>query len=347
MREQITAKVRQGLLPVLGGTTAPRLVLVPGTRRLTTCTYAASPCPTTPIPIKRRSQCWSVRWAWTRAMRRHGPSLGQRYYYDATYSNGGEEMGQRSTTALERALTLDPNLILGGRPTHGQPRGATTTSQGLSGRSEPGETASGKRPGPFHARLCSSLCRDVGSVRARMRCSVGSGSGKLAIPFLRVVVHAARQDWKGKGLSAPGRRLGVGHLHVAADIIAGRKSGRSPSPGADTCHPTPDIIAICWKLVWRTGRPELDRTRGLKRYGILQGKSIRSRSTIRQPSWRSAAGKRSRFVFAQEWLLAAIIVPTPPCNRIPCCPNFVTIRSSPALLAAAKQCQQKYLAGHN
>jgi hypothetical protein len=37
--------------------------------------------------------------------------LGQRYYYDATYSNGGEEMGRRSTSALERALNLDHNLI--------------------------------------------------------------------------------------------------------------------------------------------------------------------------------------------------------------------------------------------
>jgi tetratricopeptide (TPR) repeat protein len=37
--------------------------------------------------------------------------VGQRYYYDATYSNGGEQMFQRSTAALERALVLDPNLI--------------------------------------------------------------------------------------------------------------------------------------------------------------------------------------------------------------------------------------------
>ena len=40
-----------------------------------------------------------------------GRAEGKRYYYDVTYSNGGEEMERRSTTALERALTLDPNLI--------------------------------------------------------------------------------------------------------------------------------------------------------------------------------------------------------------------------------------------
>ena len=37
--------------------------------------------------------------------------VGQRYYYDATYSNGGEQMFQHSNAALERALALDPNLI--------------------------------------------------------------------------------------------------------------------------------------------------------------------------------------------------------------------------------------------
>jgi eukaryotic-like serine/threonine-protein kinase len=38
--------------------------------------------------------------------------LGQRYYYDATFSDGGEEMFQRSTKAYEHALALDPNRII-------------------------------------------------------------------------------------------------------------------------------------------------------------------------------------------------------------------------------------------
>jgi serine/threonine protein kinase/tetratricopeptide (TPR) repeat protein len=37
--------------------------------------------------------------------------VGTRYYYDATYSNGGEQTFQDSNAALERALALDPNLI--------------------------------------------------------------------------------------------------------------------------------------------------------------------------------------------------------------------------------------------
>jgi len=38
-------------------------------------------------------------------------ALGLRYYFDATYSTGGEPMFQRSNTAYERALARDPNLI--------------------------------------------------------------------------------------------------------------------------------------------------------------------------------------------------------------------------------------------
>jgi serine/threonine protein kinase/TolB-like protein/thioredoxin-like negative regulator of GroEL len=37
--------------------------------------------------------------------------LGQRYYYDSTYSSGGEQSFQHSKAALEQALALDPNLI--------------------------------------------------------------------------------------------------------------------------------------------------------------------------------------------------------------------------------------------
>ena len=38
--------------------------------------------------------------------------LGLRYYFDSSYSDGGEEAFQRSTKACERALTLDPNRIV-------------------------------------------------------------------------------------------------------------------------------------------------------------------------------------------------------------------------------------------
>jgi TolB-like protein/Tfp pilus assembly protein PilF len=38
--------------------------------------------------------------------------LGMRYYYDYSYSDGGEQAFQRATNAYQRALTLDPNRIV-------------------------------------------------------------------------------------------------------------------------------------------------------------------------------------------------------------------------------------------
>jgi serine/threonine protein kinase/tetratricopeptide (TPR) repeat protein len=38
-------------------------------------------------------------------------ALGQRYYYDSYYGGGGEAMFQRSSSAFERALALDPNRV--------------------------------------------------------------------------------------------------------------------------------------------------------------------------------------------------------------------------------------------
>lgn len=39
-------------------------------------------------------------------------ALGQRYYFDSTFSDGGETMFQKSNSAYERALSLDPDRII-------------------------------------------------------------------------------------------------------------------------------------------------------------------------------------------------------------------------------------------
>jgi hypothetical protein len=39
-------------------------------------------------------------------------ALGQRYYFDSTFGGGGEEKFQRSNSAYERAVTLDPNRVM-------------------------------------------------------------------------------------------------------------------------------------------------------------------------------------------------------------------------------------------
>jgi serine/threonine protein kinase len=112
MREQVTAKVRQGLVPMLGGGSASSEM---GTRPKSEEAYdlylRSVSAPHDPAPnaaaiamLERAvglDPSYAPAWA----------ALGLRYYYDSTYSTGGKQMFQRSNAANERALTLDPDLV--------------------------------------------------------------------------------------------------------------------------------------------------------------------------------------------------------------------------------------------
>jgi eukaryotic-like serine/threonine-protein kinase len=112
MQEQLAKQVRQGLLPMIG---AAGGFLETSTRPSNQEAYdlylraVAAPRDTAPNreAIKELERAlemdpnYAPAWA----------EVGQRYYYDATYSSGGEQMFQHSNAALERALALDPNLI--------------------------------------------------------------------------------------------------------------------------------------------------------------------------------------------------------------------------------------------
>ena len=112
MREQITSQVRQGLVPAIGGSSAPWEA---GTRPKSEEAYdlylrsIAVPRDVAPtkdaIAMLERAvgidPGYAPAWA----------ALGMRYYYDATSGDGGESMLKRSDSAFERALALDPNLI--------------------------------------------------------------------------------------------------------------------------------------------------------------------------------------------------------------------------------------------
>ena len=112
MREQVTAKVRQGLVPILGGGAALSEI---GTRpkneeaydlylRSVSAPHDPAPNAAAIVMLERAvglDPSYAPAWA----------ALGLRYYYDSTYSTGGKEMFQRSNAANERALALDPDLV--------------------------------------------------------------------------------------------------------------------------------------------------------------------------------------------------------------------------------------------
>jgi eukaryotic-like serine/threonine-protein kinase len=112
LQQQMAKQVRQGLLPMLG---AAGGFLETSTRpsnqeayelylRSVALSHDSAPNREAIKSLERAVELdpnYAPAWA----------EVGQRYYYDSTYSNGGEQMFQHSNVALERALALDPNLI--------------------------------------------------------------------------------------------------------------------------------------------------------------------------------------------------------------------------------------------
>jgi serine/threonine protein kinase len=112
MREQITTKVRQGLVPALGaGSDSAQGATRPKNEEAYDLYLRSISLPHDPQPNKdaiamlERSvgldPSYAPAWGY----------VGVRYHYDAAYSNGGPAMYTRSDSALERALALDPNYI--------------------------------------------------------------------------------------------------------------------------------------------------------------------------------------------------------------------------------------------
>ena len=113
MRTQVTAKVRQGLVPALGvATDATETSTRPKSEEaydlyLRSLALSHDPGPNKEaIPMLERAveldPTYAPAWG----------NLGRRYYLDAQYGGGGAAMFHKSNAALERALALDPNLAL-------------------------------------------------------------------------------------------------------------------------------------------------------------------------------------------------------------------------------------------
>jgi serine/threonine protein kinase/tetratricopeptide (TPR) repeat protein len=110
MRNQITAKVRQGLVPALGaGTDSGEAGTRPKNEEAYDLYLRSIALPHDPLPNKDAiamleravglDPSYAPAWGY----------LGVRYQYDGAYSTGGVEMRKRSNAALERAISLDPN----------------------------------------------------------------------------------------------------------------------------------------------------------------------------------------------------------------------------------------------
>ena len=113
MREQITSRVRQGLIPVLGGSSAAGESRTrPKSEEAYELYLRSIAIPHDVGPNKDGIAMLERAVGIDPSYAPSWEALGMRYYYDAEYAGGGGQMLKRSDSAFERALALDPNLIL-------------------------------------------------------------------------------------------------------------------------------------------------------------------------------------------------------------------------------------------
>ena len=113
LQEQLTTQVQHGLLPILGSGGAVEVAASRPKNQQAYDFYLRSVAvPHDPAPNKEAIKMleWAVGIDPTYAPA--WEALGQRYYFDSLYGGGGEEMFQRSNSAYERAISLDPNRVM-------------------------------------------------------------------------------------------------------------------------------------------------------------------------------------------------------------------------------------------
>ncbi len=112
MREQITSKVRQGLVPALGaGTNSGEGATRPKNEEAYDLYLRSVSLPHDPAPNKDAIAMLERAVGLDPTYAPAWDELGVRYHYDSAYGNGGDAAFQRGVAAFSRALSLDPDYI--------------------------------------------------------------------------------------------------------------------------------------------------------------------------------------------------------------------------------------------
>lgn len=112
MRGQITAKVRQGLFPALGGgTESSEGATRPKNEEAYDLYLRSIAVPHDPAPNKDAIVMLERAVGLDPTYAPAWNALGRRYHYDSAYGGGHEAAFQRANTAFERAIALDPNYV--------------------------------------------------------------------------------------------------------------------------------------------------------------------------------------------------------------------------------------------
>ncbi|HEX5854109.1 MAG TPA: hypothetical protein VFZ57_00700, partial [Thermoanaerobaculia bacterium] len=110
LREQITARLRQGLFPIFAGSSVKETSSAPKNPEAYDLFLRASAISRDPQPNKEALAMLARAVTLDPSYAPAWNALGKREYYDANYSDGGTAAIERARSAHERALQIDPNL---------------------------------------------------------------------------------------------------------------------------------------------------------------------------------------------------------------------------------------------
>jgi len=341
MRSEIAAKVRQGLVPALG---AGENSAEAGTRpkneeaydlylRSVSLPHDAAPNKEA-IAMLERSVGLDATYApaWR--------ALGERYYYDSHYSNGGDAMFQRSTAAQERALALDPDysdaagMLITNRVETGDLAKAYKDAKALVARhpenamahfalsyvlryggmleeaAQECDKAVALDPGNYQFRSCSIVFDEM-------------GNSERAMDFLRLDPGSA---WVLINLPPHFARVGkTGEARESAEKV----SGKDPSSG---------VMVACFG---KSSAADLDQQVRVVTPGYLADPDPENRYW--DATLMAACGKQD---LAVRLLKSAIAGRYCAYNALQTDPLLASLRGTPdfaPLLSAAKECQDQFL----
>ena len=112
LEDKLRSQIRQGLVPRLGGSgNAPAAGTRPKNPQAYDLYLRSTAIAHDPVPNKEGIALLEAALKLDDSYAPAWDALGNRYYYDAQYSNGGDPAYERSNQAFERAMKLDPNLV--------------------------------------------------------------------------------------------------------------------------------------------------------------------------------------------------------------------------------------------
>jgi TolB-like protein len=115
LRKELAERVHHGLVPVITNTASGALETAtrPKNPEAYDLYLRSTAAPHDPAPNRDAITMLERSLGLDPSYAPAWDAIGLRYYYEASYGRGGENVFNRATRAFERAVSLDPNLLLG------------------------------------------------------------------------------------------------------------------------------------------------------------------------------------------------------------------------------------------